>query len=265
MLRAGDAMTMRPRVGEALPAAGPMTLLLDYDGTLVPYAPTPEEAVPDPDLQRLLARLAGQPGIHLHIVSGRSVETIERWFAHLGATLWAEHGAARRPAHAREWETLVPAGREWMDKAARFLESMAADTPGALVEIKSTGVAWHYRRTDPALAADRLATLRERVGGVIGDAPVELLEGRMVLELRPRGISKAAVVHRILEEAPPEPVVAIGDDRTDEEMFAALPAGGVAIRVGDGESRAPYRLADYRAVRQLLAELVDARRPDPAR
>ena len=244
-------------IGVALPAAGPLTLLIDYDGTLVPYAPTPDEARPDEELLPLLTRLASHPSLEVHVVSGRSIETINRWFWHLAATLWAEHGAAWRPAGGRNWERLVPEGRVWMDAATAFLDKFAETTPGSLVEIKSTGLAWHYRRTDPALAAERLARIKAGIGSVLGDAPVQIIEGRMVIELRPKGALKAGVVPRILDARPRGPLVAIGDDKTDEEMFAALPAGGVAIRVGDSSTRAPYRLGDYRDVRQFLSTLLD--------
>lgn len=245
-----------PRIGEALPPSGPLTLLVDYDGTLVPYAPTPDEALPDADLLDLLGRVAAHAAIDLHIVSGRSIETINRWFWHLRATLWAEHGAARRPTGRQNWERLVPDGREWMDRAAAFLETFAAETPGSLVELKSTGLAWHYRRSEPALAARQLAAIRRDIAPVLDAAAVQVIEGRMVFELRPTGASKGKVVPRIVGDGPRGPLVAIGDDKTDEEMFAALPAGGVAIRVGDGPTCAPYRLTDHHDVRRFLGLLL---------
>jgi trehalose 6-phosphate synthase/phosphatase len=107
------------------------------------------------------------------------------------------------------------------------------------------------------VAAERLNSIRRDIGAVLGDAPVQVIEGRMVLELRPRGASKGMVVPRIVEKGPRGPLVAIGDDRTDEEMFAALPRDGVAIRVGDGPTCASYRLADHHDARRLLEALLD--------
>lgn len=235
----------------------PLTLLLDYDGTLVPFASSPDRASPDSDLLTLLASLAAAPHIDLHLVSGRSFETIDPWFRHLPAGLWAEHGARFRPGSASGWESAVPDAVDWMPKARAVLEESADRTPGAIVEQKASGMAWHYRMVEPALAARRLVGLRQTLAALLRDAPVDLLEGHMVLELRPRGVSKGNVVREIARRtASLHRIIAIGDDNTDEEMFAALPAGSVAIRVGGGTTRAAYRLADPPAVRRFLATLL---------
>jgi trehalose 6-phosphate synthase/phosphatase len=101
-----------------------------------------------------------------------------------------------------------------------------------------------------------------RCGPSIGDAPIEILHGKKVIEFRPSGPSKAlAVAHVLAGDAPPL-IVAVGDDRTDEDMFAALPPSGIAVHVGPAATRAAYRLRDWRAVRQFLRDLLvtDARR-----
>jgi trehalose 6-phosphate synthase/phosphatase len=247
---------------EGLPRSGPLTLLIDYDGTLVPYADTPDLAVPDAELLRLLAALASNPHVQLHIVSGRAIDAINRWFWHLPADLWAEHGAAHRSAAGGAWERFVPSAREWIDRTRPILAEAADDTPGALLEEKSTGLAWHYRTVEPALARQRLETLQTELEAELRDAPAEMVSGHMVLELRPRGISKGLIVrHIVSSERSREPLVAIGDDRTDEDMFSALPRGGIPIRVGAGSTGARYRVADFKAVRRLLSRLLSARTP----
>jgi trehalose 6-phosphate synthase/phosphatase len=119
--------------------------------------------------------------------------------------------------------------------------------------MKDTSLAWHYRLVEPALAEQRLAELHEDLPKALNGAPVDVLWGHMVLELRPRGVSKALVVREVLQRNPPPgAIVAIGDDKTDEDMFAALPPSGVAIRVGKGATAARFGVRDYRAVRRLL-------------
>jgi len=76
-----------------------------------------------------------------------------------------------------------------------------------------------------------------------------------VLEVRQRGINKGVVVADLLEAAPGAAFIALGDDRTDEDLFHALPVGGIGIHVGTGRSAARYRLPDVPAVRALLARL----------
>jgi trehalose 6-phosphate synthase/phosphatase len=243
------------------PRSGPVALLVDYDGTLVPYAPTPDGAKPDAELLRLLGALTASPDISLHLVSGRSIDTLNRWFSNVDAELWAEHGAVHRQSASGVWEHLVPSTRQWIDRVRPILEEATAAAPGALVEEKSTSIAWHFRRVDPSIAERQLKLVRQRVERIVRTSPVEMLDGRMVLEFRPRGVSKGLVVRYIIGRGVSGPLVAIGDDKTDEDMFAALPSSGIAIRVGEGPTTARYRLADSDAVRQLLEQLLRLRQP----
>ncbi len=237
----------------------PVTLLVDYDGTLVPIAQSPGDARPDPDLLGLLTALAAHPQIDLHLVTGRSMETVERWFGQVPASLWAEHGAACRKS-AGPWERVVAAEREWMEQVSLWLADVCAHSPGSLIERKTTSLAWHYRMVDPSLAALQLQHLHAALPGLLGDLPVDVIEGKMVVEFRPRGVSKALVVGRLAGgDARHGSMVAIGDDRTDEEMFGVMPSWGVAIRVGDGGSRAAWRLPNSLAVRRFLARILATR------
>jgi trehalose 6-phosphate synthase/phosphatase len=241
------------------PPDGPITLLIDYDGTLVPYASTPEEAAPDVELLGLLERVAASPRIALHLVSGRSVDDLARWFTRLDAQLWAEHAAVRRPSPREPWQAVATGDTGWMGAAETYLLALTAETRGALLERKRTSLAWHYRLVDPDLADRQLAKLEQRLPAILAGHRAEILHGRMVREVRPRGVSKGLAVRHVLRYGPPAgAIVAIGDDRTDEDMFTELPPSGVAIRVGGGQTEARYGLTDFHAVRRLLAHLVGA-------
>jgi trehalose 6-phosphate synthase/phosphatase len=86
---------------------------------------------------------------------------------------------------------------------------------------------------------------------------VEVLRGSMVLEFRPAGVHKGLIIPQALAAAPPDArVVAIGDDRTDEDLFESLPEGAVGIHVGTGPSAAGLRLRDPEACRAFLAGLL---------
>ena len=95
------------------------------------------------------------------------------------------------------------------------------------------------------------------LGETLSNQPFEVLEGKKVIEVRLRGVTKAAVAHRLRAEALPNTaVVAFGDDRTDEDLFRALPPSSLTIAVGPGPSGARFRVNDYRAVRHLLSTLL---------
>ena len=86
---------------------------------------------------------------------------------------------------------------------------------------------------------------------------MELLEGHKVLEIRLRAVNKRAAVQLALADAPPDTLaLAIGDDRTDEDMFEALPGAAVTIRVGKGATVAKLRLESPAQVLAFLGELI---------
>jgi trehalose 6-phosphate synthase/phosphatase len=154
---------------------------------------------------------------------------------------------------------------EAIGKVLPILERFAAHTPGAHVERKTAALAWHYRLADPEFGSRQAHELRMVLGDALSNQPLDVLEGKKVIEVRMRGISKAVVAHRLLPGIQdPRRVVAIGDDRTDEDLFAALPEQSLTIVVGAASSRASQRLADFRAVRQFLRSLAGrAKVPTP--
>jgi trehalose 6-phosphate synthase/phosphatase len=242
----GDAQrTMRLRV------------LLDYDGTLVPLARSPELAAPDDELMELLDRLAESPAIAVDIVSGRGRETLDRWFGDLPIALWAEHGFWHRAQREAGWQAAFPVGPGWMARVRPILDQFAAVTPGSLVEVKSASVAWHYRGAPREFGARQAHELRLWLGDALSNQPLEVIEGKKVIEVRMRGISKGVVAQRVVEEtAPGTAIVAIGDDRSDEELFRALPPSSLTAAVGRPWTAARFRLEDHRAVRRVLRSLV---------
>ena len=244
-----------------LSAASAVTLLLDYDGTLVPIEQSPDLARPDAELMALLRDLAAS-GYRVELVSGRDRDTMEEWFGAEPVGLWAEHGAWHRPAGAGEWICRLAHGSEWMAEVRPVLEQFAATTPGAIIEQKTSSIAWHYRVADPDLGERHARELRLALDDALRSQPLEVLEGSKVVEIRERGVTKARVVERVLLSAGASALlVAIGDDRTDEDMFGALPPGHVSIKVGGGASLAAHGLPDVAAVRALLRAFGRARVP----
>jgi trehalose 6-phosphate synthase/phosphatase len=239
-----------------LRAAPHLVLLLDYDGTLVPFAPTPDLARPDAELLALLRGLAARPGTEVHVVSGRRRDTLARWLGALPLGLYAEHGLWSRPPGGADWSAPPLPAADWRDRVLAILADYAGRTPGALVEEKTAGLAWHYRMADPEYGALQANDLTLHLTALLSNAPVEILPGAKVIEIRPHGVHKGRIVHPILAAAPPgSRVVALGDDRTDEDLFAALPPEGVAIHVGEGPSAAPFRLGGPREARAFLRAL----------
>ena len=247
---------------------GPLTLLLDYDGTLVPIAPTPEQATPDHDLVSLLRALARRQDRDIHIVSGRPRDVIARWFGDLPISLWAEHGFwwrafdAQLPRHGKphagSWRAAGRVPVQALERTKGLLERFTRVTPGSFIEQKSASLAWHFRRAQPRVDRAQAREYLETLEHALADSPLEVLSGKKVIEVRPRGVNKAEVGRRVLKaRRRAAPIVAIGDDETDEDMFAALPDSAVTIAVGPGPTCAKYVVDDHLAARNLLAALID--------
>lgn len=256
------AAAARQAIQDRLRDAEELLALLDYDGTLVPYTVTPELARPDPALLELLAALAARPRTEVHVVSGRGRETLEHWLGSLPVALHAEHGFWSRPNGSTEWAATAELGGSWREPALNILRDITARTPGSLIEVKAVALAWHYRMADPETGARRANELRLHLGQLLSNQPVEILAGNKVIEIRPYGVHKG----RIVPPLPPErqavtTVLAIGDDRTDEDLFGALPPEAITIRVGPGPTRARFRLDGVPMVRALLQSLVEAEVP----
>ena len=246
-----------------LRSARRLEIVLDYDGTLVPFADHPEDAAPDSELLGLLARLAERPGTRVHVVSGRSKESLERWLGHLPAGLYAEHGYWERPIKRGGWRQTQHFPNGWKEKIRPILEHFVETTRGSFIEEKSASLVWHYRRAarrghgNEEYGELRARELRAMLGDLFATEPVEVIAGSKAVEVRSLGVHKGTIVSFLTSEEPvPAVVLAIGDDRTDEDLFAALPPDAACVHVGDGESIAQYRVRDVPGVRRLLFALL---------
>jgi len=219
-------------------------LFLDFDGTLVELAETPDSIRPDPALPTLLKRVAERLGGRLAIVSGRSIEDLERHLDCSGLAVSGSHGLELRLADG----TAVPlsAPLDLADIKAE-VRRFADRTEGLLAEEKPRSVALHYRRA-PHTSEDAeafMTALAERAG-------LSVQAGKMVFELRPKGADKGDAVRALMAEPPfagARPLF-VGDDLTDEHAFEAAAAlGGAGILVGPArESAAQWLLPDVPAV-----------------
>jgi trehalose 6-phosphate synthase/phosphatase len=227
---------------------------LDYDGTLVPLAPRPAQAVPTDDVRRLLARLAADPRNAVVIVSGRDKDTLDRWFGGDPLTLVAEHGTWIKALGA-PWRMAQPLSDAWKAQIRPVLERSTHRLPGALLEEKTVALAWHYRQADPELGPVRAKELLDHLMAITGNLDLRVLQGHKVIEVRPSSISKALVAQTWVAADPAAWMLAIGDDWTDEDLFGALPEAAYTIKVGPGASAARFRMDSYRAVLRLLDSL----------
>jgi trehalose 6-phosphate phosphatase len=231
----------------------PVSLLVDFDGTLVDLVDNPGETRVDGALHDLLIGLNARLPGRVALVSGRSIAQLDGFLGPLGAmlTLVGSHGAElRRPGG----KLTAPGRPSSLDAAARDLAGFAVTNPGLHVELKSHGVALHYRAA-PQYEAAVYALCRDlaRATGLV------MQTGKMMVELRGPGDKGDAV--RALMRDPPmagaQPLF-VGDDLTDEDGFSAARAlGGAGVLVGAPRATAAlYRLETVEAVRHWLATAI---------
>jgi trehalose 6-phosphate synthase/phosphatase len=230
-------------------------LLLDYDGTLAPFAGRPEYAVPDQALLDLLEELGRDEHNEVVIVSGRERDSLGAWLGHLPITLVAEHGAWVKTKDSPEWMPTVQEEAGWKGQFRPLLQAFVDRIPGSLVEEKVLSLAWHYRNADIAIASLAAKELIDGLTNLAANTALGVLQGNRVVEIKNECITKGGYYQDQLAGGPWDFILALGDDWTDESLFRALPRTAYSIKVGFGPSAARYSLPSPAEVCALLKDL----------
>lgn len=228
-----------------------IALLLDVDGTLLDLAARPDEVqVPD-DLRAVLRALAECSHCALALVSGRSIAQLDALFSPVKLAVIGCHGAEIRNDPGASVQRRAPLDED----VRRELYALAASFPGTLLEDKAYSIAVHYRGA-PTL---ELPLTRAAAGFAAARPALEILEGKAVIEFKPRGYDKATACAALLANPPfrGRAPVFLGDDVTDERVFHVLPGfSGIGISVGRAMKGADYMLRSPASVRAWLRELI---------
>jgi trehalose 6-phosphate phosphatase len=225
-------------------------LFLDVDGTILKLAATPNGVAPSKRVCQALRRLSASLDGAVALISGRTIDNLDRLFAPLRLPSAGLHGLERRDAAGR---LHVLGEIEALEHLRPPFAELAASKKGVMLEDKGRALAIHYRK-----APQEAESVRHQVDDLVRPSAEELkvLHGKMVSEVKPRHADKGSAIRGFMGEPPFEGRVPVfvGDDVTDEDGFAMVNGfDGYAIRVGrDSETAARYRLAD---VDQVIAWL----------
>lgn len=252
-----DSMATAPSDSLSLLPRPDWALFLDIDGTLIEHADHPEGvSIPD-DLPDLLARLQGALDGAVALVSGRTIDWMDRRFAPTRLAASGQHGAEVRLApDAPSVPIPLPKWRRPLEQA---LDEVLATWPGVFVEHKPLSLAVHFRAVPQFGEAimDRVIALGTGI-----DGGVEFLKGKYVIEVRQAGRNKGTAVAELMNSAlfAGRRPVFLGDDVTDEDGFRAVrAAGGLALAVGPRPTdQADFKLASPTEVRRWLTDLPTA-------
>lgn len=240
---------------DIVPEEQQIALFLDFDGTLVEIAPSPEDVKLDRRVAPALEALRGALGGALALVSGRPIAFLDTILAPHAFDIAGLHGAQIRLGGALRTQSDAP---DSMHEALRDLVRFANSHVGVIVEDKRISVALHWRLA-PSLEEEALALMR-KTAAKMGPG-VRLQEGKAVAELVPANASKGDAIAWLMASpgyAGRRPVF-IGDDITDEDGFKTVNAmGGLSVRIGaDRKSHAQLRLASPTALRHILLEAAE--------
>lgn len=229
-------------------------LFLDVDGTLLELAPTPDSVQVPARVTSLLASLVEAAGGALALVSGRPIVQLDEWFAPLKLPCAGLHGLERRNAEGVIHRP--PDNAAALQRARAFLLAHVQSHAGLVLEDKHMTLALHYRLAPDLEGIARAAMTRSLELAGEGFC---LLEGKMVIELKPDGFSKPLAIAAFLAEQPFEgrTPLFLGDDHTDEAGFTYVEGvGGIAVHVGNAKTRARWRLPNVTAVHEWLGALL---------
>jgi len=231
--------------------------LLDYDGTLTPFFNQPSLARPDNLLLDILGNIAKNPRNSVYIVSGRVSQTLDNWLGHLPVSIIAEHGARVRHCQGQWEETAMPAVR-WKDEVEQVMQRYSKRCLHSFVEQKDFSIVWHYRNSPPEQVREVKMELYAVLCRIAEGQGLQVMLGNRIIEVRNEGTDKGTAIRNVLSFEKQDFILAIGDDRTDEDMFRMLTEvnNACTIKVGVEASFAQFNMHTPQMVISLLGNLV---------
>lgn len=235
-------------------AATKRILFLDYDGTLVALTKFPEMATLPASTRKLIEQLASDVRNTIVVISGRDRQFLETQFEGLNITLVAEHGYFIKTG--QEWQTTIETDLQWKATVMPILMEYVNRCNGTFIEEKTGSIAWHYRNADSDYAQLRLNELKDDLTDIIRyKTDFEILEGNKVLEVKSGKYDKGEAATTLLKENDYDFILAVGDDKTDEFLFSALPPSSISIRIGSSPTVAKYNIIQQSQLIELLSSL----------
>ncbi|KAL3501210.1 hypothetical protein ACH5RR_035659 [Cinchona calisaya] len=265
------------RIVSAYKRTNRRAIFLDYDGTVVPQSSIIK--APSPDVIAVLDELSSDPKNTVFIVSGRGRTSLGEWLSPCDSLgIAAEHGFFLRWNKTSDWESLA-ADLDWKQIVEPIMKLYTEATDGSSIETKESALVWHHHEADPDFGSCQAKELLDHLENVLANEPAVVKRGHHIVEVKPQGVTKGLVADKILnmmvnKGKPPDFVMCIGDDRSDEDMFESilsiisglsLPSAPeiFACTVGQKPSKAKYYLDDTVDVVRLLKGLATASTPKP--
>jgi len=242
------------QVAARIRGAKAVALFLDFDGTLTPFRPHPDQVLLNNGMRRAVARLGQNPRVRVWIISGRKHADVRNKIGvagirYLGLHGWETRQGRELSAVRESSESLLPCMKAWANRVVR-------ETPETWLEDKGAVLTIHYARASPS----NIRKVRDEVVRYLEPhrSAFYVFAGERSLEMIPVEVKdKGAAVRRLWRRARPGTLpVFVGDDAVDEPAFLALAEEGITVQVGrTAPTHARYRVFSIAEVRVFLERL----------
>ena len=214
------------------------------------------DCLTDQQLVQLLTELGSGKNNDVLIVSGRSSQWLEKHLGNLPVSLVAEHGA-RSKSEDGLWITEIQTHSDWKGQVHQLMEMYVRRCANSFIEEKDFSIVWHYRNCNIEQGKLRAQELSAELHEYLHNRHLEVLQGNKIVEVRNSGIDKGTAVRKILQKDDYDFIFAVGDDKTDEDMFRMLmhKKNCFSIKVGTDASFARYNLHTPQMVLSLLENM----------
>jgi trehalose 6-phosphate synthase/phosphatase len=231
-------------------------LFLDYDGTLVEHCMHPPDAVPGENVINILSKLSALQNTKTVIITGRPMAEMDRFLPKDGGLeIIAEHGSFLRKEGS--WQVLFQTEARWKNMVRNILNEATEKCEGAFMEEKNASMSWHYRKTGHEAGFGASRNILKSLEPLQMMHRLKVLDGNKVIEIMDASNGKGKAALQMFHSDEYDFVLAVGDDKTDEEMFTVFAdvAGACTVKVGTGETAAKFRLSSVSEVLELLNQL----------
>ena len=216
-------------------------LFLDYDGTIRDFETNPADAIPSERLKGIFMAFEKKNDLDVYILSGRKREFLEEHIGEYNFTLIAEHGYFYRRQKEKWKRPHININMNWKKKVIEIFRLYSLSTPGSSVEEKHSSLVWHYRKADPEFGAWKASELLGELTEAISNLPVEIHQGKMIVEVRSQQVSKGASMLSLIQGKRYSFILCAGDDQTDESMFKCSIPNLISVKIGEGNTAATYQ------------------------
>lgn len=232
--------------------------LIDYDGTLTPIVKIPEMALLNEETARLIKKITSDKRNTVAIISGRSCEFIENQFKGMDLILIAEHGFYIKYPNG-DWINNMEINLSWKEQILPVLNNYVDRCNGSMIEEKHASLVWHYRNADEEIASLRIHELKDDLTEILKtESKLQMLEGDKVLEIKSILYDKGTAASVLINQENYDFILAIGDDKTDEDLFKVIPKYGFTIKVGAKQSKARYNIRNQSQIYEILSLFADS-------